>query len=222
MYTLQDFREHALRNCRVQYEWVTEDFDYTFVTCNNLGKAFRLLHFANKPGSDTEHAWVTPEGQCYFGTIGRLKKTDDVLCPGKGYTDIVAPFCYIYFVSSEWLASERYLMRKDILLLVSFVNLFHNEIQGIDKVDGRNLLVEFEKLLNLMWMNSEYARRKNIESFGKRKRPTGDIDVDSPQGDPENREIDELESEQPRKLHITIKPHVTKTNEVQFLRLDKR
>lgn len=111
-------------------------------------------------------------------------------------------------------------MRKHLQLFVQVVNLFQNKIQGIEKVIGRDLLAEFEQVLDLMWANKTAVDAKNepTNSLGKRK--TRDTDGEYAQDDSVNSQVDEPKPS--RKLHNTIELHLTPTNEVQVQRVSAR
>jgi hypothetical protein len=87
LYTLQDFQQHALNQCRQEYEWVTKRFKYTFATHKDNGKDIRLLAIAKKQKSKTKLAWAVPEDdrlQYYFGMPGDFDKTEHMLRPSGG------------------------------------------------------------------------------------------------------------------------------------------
>jgi hypothetical protein len=93
------------------------------------------------------------------------------------------------------------------------MDLFHDKTQGIEKVIGRDLLAEFEQVLNLMWTNKTAVDAENeaISSLGKRK--TRDTDDEYAQDGSDESQV--YESKPSRKLYNTIEPHLTPTNGVQ-------
>ena len=226
LYTLQDFQQYALNHCRQEYEWVTKRFKYTFAMHKDNGKDIQLLAIAKKQKSKTKLAWVSLEDdhlQYYFGQPGNFDKTEHMLRPSSGYTSVcrpIAPFNYLVHETSPSSGPERRVMRKHLQLFVQVVNLFQNKIQGIEKVIGRDLLAEFEQVLDLMWTNKTAVDAKNepTNSLGKRK--TRDTDGEYAQDDSDKPQVDEPKPS--RKLHNTIEPHLTPTNEVQVQRVSAR
>jgi hypothetical protein len=219
LYTLHDFQEHGLNHCRQAYEWITEDFEYTFATHKDNGKEVHLLEIAKKRRSKTKLAWAVPEDdrlQYYYGTFGNFDKTEHMLRPSSGYTSVcrpVAPFNYIFHETSPSPGPERHVMRRHAHLFVQVMNLFHHKTQGIKKVTGRDLLAEFEQVLNLMWTNKTAvdAETKAISSSGKRK--TRDTDDEYAQDDSDESQVHEPKPS--RKPYNITEPHLTPTNGLQ-------
>ena len=77
---------------------------------------------------------------------------------------------------------------------------------------GRDLLAGFEQVLDLMWTNRTAVDAENeaTNSLGKRKK-TRDTDGEYAQDDSDNSQVDEPKPS--RKLHNTIQPYLTPTNE---------
>jgi hypothetical protein len=147
---------------------------------------------------------------------GDFDKTEHMLRPSGGYTSVcrpVAPFNYIFHETSPSPGPERHVMRRHAHLFVQVMDLFHDKTQGIEKVIGRDLLAEFEQVLNLMWTNKTAVDAENeaISSLGKRK--TRDTDDEYAQDGSDESQV--YESKPSRKLYNTIEPHLTPTNGVQ-------
>jgi hypothetical protein len=205
---------------------VTKRFKYTFATHKDNGKDIQLLAIAKKQKSKTKLAWVVSEDdhlQYYFGKPGNFDKTEHMLRPSGGYMSVcrpIVPFNYIVHETSPSPGPERRVMRKHLHLFVQVVNLFHNKIQGIEKVIGRDLLAEFEQVINLMWTNRTAVDAENEAINSSAKRKTRGTDDEYAQDDLDYSQVDE-----PKpfcNLHNTIKPHLTPTNEVQSQRVAAR
>ncbi|KAG9200872.1 hypothetical protein G6514_006580 [Epicoccum nigrum] len=156
MQSLKDFREHTRKQFWREHDWVATRFEYTFTTHNDDGKQVQLQEITQKSGSHKLPAWVTLKGDllqfyCERKT-GGFEKTHYVLRPNRGYASVYSvndPFSYIVHESPSS-DPDRHVMRGDLHLFVQFVYLFHNKIQEIAKMHGRNLLAEFEEIFVLM------------------------------------------------------------------------